>query len=149
MKFVKVITSLVITIVAFFAGTMATKLAAAYEVGSFSPDARWWYDSLGEHKENQVPFITAYKQGKAEAQSDVKQGNLKLKVGGWPSPPEVEEKRFSNIHQKYDIELNRITDCGITAKSQGYWLGYNEVMKSVIEQRYGAGFLEKISSEEN
>jgi hypothetical protein len=149
MKLRQVTFSLLILAGAFFIGIGIVKLCVANEINSFSPDARWWYSSLGDLKENQVPFIKSYKRGKAEALKDAEQGKLKLKVVGWGQPPEVEEKVFANIYKKYEIELNRIADCGISAKIMGYQQGYNEVMKSAIHQRYGAGFLEKISSEEN
>lgn len=96
-----------------------------------------------------MPFLTAYKKGKAEAQTDAKEGKLKLKISGWGADTEVEEKNFANIYQKYEIEMNRIAGCLISAKIIGYGLGYNGIMTSQIEQRYGVGFLEKMDSESN
>lgn len=147
MKIAKVIASFIVAVMAFFSGTIATKLLVAYEIGSYPPDVKEWYSFCD--KETQVPFLTSYKKGKAEAQADIEQGKLKLKVTGWGADPEVEKKRFTNIYQKYEIEMERIADCMISHGIIGYQKGYNQVMKSAIHQRYGAGFLERMSSEEN
>jgi hypothetical protein len=129
----------------FLIGTMAVQLCAGREINSYPSSVREGY--FFNDKENQMPFINSYKEGKAEAQRDLEQGKIKLRVKGMPI--EGEEKLFANIHKKYAIELYRIGGCVISAEIDGYWLGYNEVMNSVIEQQYGAEFLERISSEGN
>jgi hypothetical protein len=145
MKISKVVVSLVVAVMTFFSGIAATKLLVAYEIGSYPSSVRECY--FFNDKESQMPFINSYKQGKAEAQTDSEQGKLLLKVTGMPH--EDEEKLFASIYRKYAIECDRIASCDVTTEIIGYQKGYNEVMKTFIEQRYGAGFLEKISSEEN
>ncbi len=145
MKLQQVIFSLLILAATFLTGISAVKLCVAREMNSYPSSVRERY--FFNDKESLRPFLNGYNEGKAEAQRDLEQGKIKLQVKGMPI--EGEESLFANIHKKYAIELNRIASCEITAVIDGYWLGYNEVMESCIEQRFGAGFLEKISSEEN
>jgi hypothetical protein len=145
MKLRQDIFGLLILTSTFLINTMAVQLCAAREIKSYPSSVREGY--FFNDKESQLPFINSFKEGKADAQSDLEHGKIKLQVKGMPI--EGEEKRFANIEKKYAIELYRIGGCEISAEKDGYWLGYNEVMQLAIGERYGAGFLEKISSEEN
>jgi hypothetical protein len=142
MNLQQVIFSLLILAGTFLTGINAIKLCVAREMNSYTSRVKENY--FFNDKEKQAPFLRAYKVGQKQAQRDLEQGKIKLQVKGILI--EDEQKLFANIDKKYAIELNRITDCIITAEIDGYWLGYNEVMELAIEELYGTGFLEKISS---
>lgn len=139
----RIVARLLIAALTFFINVIATKKSVAAYMSTFPPSIERAIEAYPPNQHRR--FINAYRTGKQEAEADLKQNKLKLKVTGMPN--EDEQNLFARIYQKYRIELDRISDCKITADIEGYGWGYNGVMRAFIEQQYGEGFIDKLFSE--
>jgi hypothetical protein len=86
----------------------------------------------------------AYEQGKREAEIDLSEGTLKLRVYGDATKSSGADLHAEEVFEKYGIELVRVAASIETDTSADRTLGYNQTSLTAIERRYGKGILDTI-----
>ena len=98
------------------------------------------------HERDQIPFsLKAYRQGRADAQQDVRNGKLILEMCGeesWHTQP-------LNVYLKrrYHVDVRCVGTDEIDYQISGHARGYNEVSMAEIKRRYGADFSSRVPRE--
>jgi hypothetical protein len=85
--------------------------------------------SEGESKD----FKRAYKQGRKDAERDVKKGVFAIEVYGMPPPSEHQ----TPVHPK--IQIRSVAGCVVDEQILGHAKGYNEVSQKAIQEHLGSG----------
>jgi len=86
----------------------------------------------------------AYEQGKREAEIDLSEGTLKLRVYGDATKSSGADLHAEGVFEKYGLELVRVAASIETDTSADRTLGYNQTSLTAIETRYGKGILDTI-----
>ncbi len=82
-------------------------------------------------------YFASRRQGRADAESDLREGRLALEIWGLPTPTAYRE-----MLQARGIELRHTAGCTeVTAAVQGHADGYNERAEREIKRRFGESFL--------
>jgi hypothetical protein len=76
--------------------------------------------------------------GRASARHDISDGRLTVKMWGLPAPWQF---AFSEILQTRGVATKTVAGCVVSQPTLAAWKGYNEIMRTEIERRYGKQFL--------
>jgi hypothetical protein len=88
--------------------------------------------------------VEAYLAGRDDAERDIAEGRLVIEIFVAPWSPDRGE---SILKERYGIELKIVgTDLVFTGERE-HAEGYNELMETEIERRFGPGILEKAAAE--
>jgi hypothetical protein len=88
---------------------------------------------------------SAYEAGRKQAERDLQQGILATESYGLPGPWSAEF--WSLLAERYHIEQKSIAGCVVTPNESGHAKGYNDVMHSEIEKRFGQDLFRQVASE--
>ena len=87
----------------------------------------------------------AYEQGQREAEHDLSEGKLKLRVYGAAFESHDADLEAEVLSKEYGIELVRVADRLESDASVEKTCGYNQTSLLVIEKRYGKGLLDTMA----
>jgi hypothetical protein len=83
--------------------------------------------------------------GQANALKEIAEGRLALETYGLPS--RTRGPYIDLLKTKYDIQLRAVAGCIVDSTITGHARGFNEVMMTEIEKRFGADALAKAEAE--
>jgi hypothetical protein len=98
------------------------------------------------HERDQIPYsLKAYRQGRVDAEQDVRHGNLALEMWGeecWQTQP-------LNVYLKrrYHVDVRCVGTDEIDNLISGHARGYNEISAAEIKRRYGADVFSRVPRE--
>jgi len=88
---------------------------------------------------------SAYEDGRAQAEADIRAGRLVLEDYGFPRKGQQEYADI--LRDRYHVELRRVASDIVDPKTYGHAFGYNAVSEPEIKRRFGSNVLEKAEAE--
>lgn len=83
----------------------------------------------------------AAREGRQEAESDIRDGQLILRTYGFASRGTAASQK---VFERYGVRRQAVAGCMVNAAILAETAAYNDVMKAEIRKRFGAGALAEI-----
>ncbi|HYO75718.1 MAG TPA: hypothetical protein VE010_04585 [Thermoanaerobaculia bacterium] len=77
-------------------------------------------------------------QGRADGRRDIAAGRLEFRMWGLPAPWRF---IFAETLQRHGVRTTVVSGCVVSQPQLASWEGYNDVMRSEVERRFGDTFL--------